>query len=70
MREWIAYLMERFWMSERKACETVEKSDKITGISVRRKRTEKSGSIAESGTTTPAPGFKKMNAVLQKRENG
>ena len=71
MRVWVAYLMERYQMSERKACETVElprQSYRYKGQT--NEDVEIEAALRKLAQEHPRWGFKKMNAVLQKQENG
>lgn len=68
LREWVNYLMQRFKMSERKACETVG----ISRQSYRYQGKENNDfeireALQTLAGTHPRWGFKKMNAVLQKQ---
>lgn len=71
MREWVSYLMERFKMSERKACETVEMPRQSYRYQCQENDdVEIQNALQKLAGDHPRWGFKKMNAVLQKQENG
>ena len=71
MRAWVAYLMERFTMSERKACQAValpRQSYRYQG-QVNTDDDIKQA-LRQLARDHPRWGFKKMNAVLQKQGHG
>ncbi len=71
MRAWVGYLMERYQMSERKACETVElPRQSYRYKSQANEDVEIEAALRKLAQEHPRWGFKKMNAVLQKQENG